>query len=141
MAFWWADLAAILPVGNDLLNTNGSLDSDGDRVLSSVPSGTDLLGKGFGKGGQVEVGLLVSSFVHEGDFSTVFNVDDFPVRTVDNGDSGTVGRGNHIFILLAGEDIGGDKVALGVTVLSSLGDGDGKDLAGLTLDHHETAAV
>jgi hypothetical protein len=47
-----------------------------------------------------------------------------------------VGGGREILKLLAGEDIGGDKVNLGVTVLSSLGSGHVNDLAGTALDQN-----
>ncbi len=51
------------------------------------------------------------------------------------GDVHVVGGGGEILKLLAGEDIGGDKVNLGVTVLSSLGGRHVNDLAGTVLDH------
>ena len=41
----------------------------------------------------------------------------------------SVGGGNDILVFLAGEDINSGKVALGVSVLSSLGDGDVTDLS------------
>lgn len=49
-----------------------------------------------------------------------------------------MGGGNHIFKLLSGEDIDGGEVTFGVAVLSSLGDGDVEDLAGLSLDHDKS---
>jgi len=49
-----------------------------------------------------------------------------------------MGGGNHIFQLLSSKDIGGGEIALGVTMLSGLGDRDGEYLAGLSLDHHVT---
>ena len=42
-----------------------------------------------------------------------------------------------LFKLLAGEDIQGDKMNLGMTVLSGFGSGHVNDLAGATLDHNE----
>ena len=78
---------------------------------------------------------MVTRLVHERKFIAI-NVDNFPLGTVDNGDSGTVGRRNHIFILFSSENVSGSKVTLGVTVLSSLGDGNVENLAGLSLDHH-----
>lgn len=42
-----------------------------------------------------------------------------------------------IFKLLAGEDVNGDKVDLGVTVLASLGGGHFDNLAGAVLDHNK----
>lgn len=56
--------------------------------------------------------------------------------TGDVGDIHVVGGGGEILKLLAGEDIGGDKVNLGVTVLSSLGGRHVNDLAGTVLDHN-----
>lgn len=47
-----------------------------------------------------------------------------------------MGGGGEILKLLSGEDIGGDKVNLGVTVLSGLGGGHVNDLAGTVLDHN-----
>jgi len=49
-----------------------------------------------------------------------------------------VGGGRQILELLAGEDIDGDQVDLGVTVLASLGGRHVDDLAGATLDHDVT---
>jgi hypothetical protein len=49
-----------------------------------------------------------------------------------------VGGGREILELLAGEDIDGDKVDLGVTVLASLGGGHVDDLAGTALDNDVT---
>ena len=48
-----------------------------------------------------------------------------------------MGRGDHIFKLFTGENVGGGEVAFGVAVLTGLGDGDVQDLAGLALDHDE----
>lgn len=53
------------------------------------------------------------------------------------GDVHVVGGGGEIFILLGGEDVGGDQMDLGVTVLASLGGGHVDDLAGAALDHDE----
>jgi len=129
----------LLLESNDLLNINSRLHSDHDRVFSSTPGFSDLSGKGLGVGRKVKVRLLVTSLVHESEFIAI-NVNNFPFGAVDNGDSGTVGGGDHIFVLLASENVGGSKVALGVTVLSSLGDGNVKDLAGLSLNHHVSAS-
>lgn len=45
--------------------------------------------------------------------------------------------GREIFVLLAGEDVKGDKVDLGVTVLAGLGGGHVDNLARAALDHDE----
>lgn len=49
-----------------------------------------------------------------------------------------MGGGRQILELLAGEDIDGDQVDLGVTVLASLGGRHVDDLAGAALDHDVT---
>lgn len=56
----------------------------------------------------------------------------------DVGDVHVVGGGAEFFELLAGEDVEGDQVDLGVTVLSSLGGRHVDDLAGTVLDDDET---
>lgn len=56
----------------------------------------------------------------------------------DNGDVHVVGGGGEIFELLASEDINGNDVNLGVTVLSGLGGGHLDDLAWATLDNDVT---
>lgn len=48
-----------------------------------------------------------------------------------------MGRWGEIFQLLAGEDVDGDDVDLGVTVLARLGGGHFNDLAGSVLDDDE----
>jgi len=52
-----------------------------------------------------------------------------------------VGGGDHILELLAGEDVNGQEIALGVAVLPRLGDRDVEHLAGLSLDHHVAALL
>lgn len=59
------------------------------------------------------------------------------LTTGDVGDIHVVSRGREIFVLLASEDVKGDKVDLGVTVLASLGGGHVDNLAGAALDHDE----
>lgn len=60
------------------------------------------------------------------------------LATRDVGDVHVVGGRREILVLLVGEDIDGDKVDLGVTVLASLGGRHVDDLAGAVLDHDET---
>ena len=132
------DLRGVLLLpGDDLLNTNSSLDSDNDTVLTAIPSLTDGICHIIRVGGKVKIGLLDTTFIHKSELITL-DINDLPVVTVDDRDSGTVRRGNHIFELLSSENINGKKVTLRVSVLSGLGDRDGEDLAGLSLDHHES---
>jgi len=58
--------------------------------------------------------------------------------TSDVGDVHVVGGGGEILHLLAGEDVNGDQVDLGVAVLSGLGGGHVDDLAGTALDDNVT---
>lgn len=60
------------------------------------------------------------------------------LSALDNGDVHVVGRRAEILELLAGEDIDGDKVNLGVTVLAGLGGRHVDDLARAALDHDVT---
>jgi len=52
-----------------------------------------------------------------------------------------VGGRNHIFELLSGENINGEEIAFGVAVLSGLRNGDRKNLAWLSLDHHVSSLL
>lgn len=56
----------------------------------------------------------------------------------DVGDVHVVGGGREILKLLAGEDVDGDQVNLGVTVLASLGGRHVDNLAGAALDDDVT---
>lgn len=60
------------------------------------------------------------------------------LATQDVGDVHVVGGGAKLLKLLAGEDVDGDQVDLGVTVLASLGGGHVDDLARAVLDDDET---
>ena len=59
------------------------------------------------------------------------------LATRDVGDVHVVGRRAEIFELLAGEDVEGNQMDLGVTVLAGLGGGHVDNLARAALDHDE----
>lgn len=59
------------------------------------------------------------------------------LATRDVGDVHVVGRRAEIFELLAGEDVEGNQMDLGVTVLAGLGGGHVDDLARAALDDDE----
>lgn len=120
---------------NNLLLSNSGLHSNIHLVLPISPGITDLLGHILRNRGKVNIGLLVSPLVHEGELAFLSDIDNFPLSTGDNGDGGSVGGGDHIFELLTSEDVDGGEIAFGVAVLSGLGDRDVKDLAGLSFDH------
>lgn len=87
--------------------------------------------------GHFDIILGVTVVVHEGEETVVGDVKELVLTTSDVGDVHVVGGGREIFVLLASEDIGGDKMDLGVTVLAGLGGGHVDDLAGAALDHDE----
>jgi hypothetical protein len=124
----------LLPCDN-LFNTNGGLDCDHYAVVTSVPGGADFLSHGIGVMGKVKVSLLGTGFVHKSEL-LIFDIDNFPIGTEHNRDSGSVTGRNHIFKLSSSEDISSKKITLGVTVLSGFGNRDGEDLTRLSLDHH-----
>lgn len=110
--------------------------------------------------GNLDIVLERTIFVHEGEETVVGDVElqmskselsllllrsicasatyklEFAARDV--GNIHVVGGGRKIFKLLAGEDVNGSQVNLGVTVLSSLGGGHVDNLAGTVLDDNET---
>jgi hypothetical protein len=135
------EVCLLLLVGNNLLNANSRLNSHSDGVVAISPGVSDFLSESLGELWKVEIGLFVTTFVHEGETAIFLNVGNGPLRTVDDWDGSSVGRGDHIFVLLSGENIGSREIALGVAVLSCLGDGDAQNLARLSLNHHETANI
>ena len=60
------------------------------------------------------------------------------LSAADVGDVHVVSRGREILVLLAGENVGSDKMDLGVTVLAGLGGGHVDNLARAVLDHDVT---
>lgn len=69
---------------------------------------------------------------------TIFNIDNIIFPSADIGDVHVVSGWGQIFVLLAGEDVKGDQMDLGVTVLASLGCGHVDNLAWSVLDDNET---
>jgi len=75
---------------------------------------------------------------HEGEETIVGDIEKLVFLAADVGDIHVVGGRAEIFKLLASEDVDGDEMDLGVTVLASLGGGHFDDLAGAVLDDNET---
>lgn len=69
---------------------------------------------------------------------TIVNVQQLVLGSLDKWNLHVVGGWGQILHLLLGEDIGGNQVDLGVTVLTSLGGGHVDDLTWTTLDDNET---
>lgn len=120
---------------DNLFHTDSRLDRDNDRILASIPGRTNVVSEAIRVRGKIEISLLVAAFIHESEFVS-FDINELPFGLLNKGNSGSVGRRNHVFVLLAGENVSGNKVTLGVTVLSGLGDRNGEDLARVALDHH-----
>lgn len=106
--------------------------------------------------GHLHIILGVTVVVHEGEKAVIRNVEltkalgykppcqgrivethQLVLTTGDIGDIHVVSGGREIFVLLAGEDVEGDQMDLGMTVLASLGSRHVDNLAGAVLDNNE----
>ena len=94
--------------------------------------------------GDVQLRKNRSQLVKLGSFSPLLPINNAGVTHKlvflpgDIGNVHVVGGRRHIFVLPVGEDVEGDNVGLGVTMLSSLGGGHFNDLAGTPLDDNVT---
>jgi len=88
--------------------------------------------------GNLDVVLGVTVIGHQGQEAIVGDVKELVLPAGNVGDVHVVGGGRQILVLLGGEDVDGDKVDLGVTVLASLGGRHVDNLAGTALDDDET---
>lgn len=90
--------------------------------------------------GDVELnGQIVRGLAHAPPQGPFWNLTyELVLATGDVGDVHVVGGGAQLLKLLAGEDVNGDQVDLGVTVLASLGGRHVDDLARTALDDNET---
>lgn len=121
-------------VRDGLLLVHGGNDGD-HEVLASLKVSSDLL-TNLGVG-DLDVVLGTTVRVHQVE-ETVLDVKELEFLPPNVGDVHVVGGGRNVFKLLAGEDVDGDKVDLGVTVLTSLGSGHVNDLARPALDNNVT---
>lgn len=109
-------LGSILERKTVLLTHSGN---NGDHeVLAVIESSLDLLTKITI--GNTDIVLGVTIVGHEVE-ETVVNVDELVLVTLDVGDVHVVGGRRNVFVLLRGEDVGSNKVHLGVTMLTGLG--------------------
>jgi len=88
--------------------------------------------------GDLDVVLGGAVVGHEGEETVVSNVEELVLATGDVRNVHVVGGRAEIFQLLLGEDVDGDQMDLGVTVLSGLGGGHLDNLARAVLDADET---
>jgi len=134
---WAVDLGSLgsfLGFNGSLL-THGSENDDVGVLLVDPEELVDLL-TNFTVG-HLDIVLGVTVIVHEGEEIVVGDIKKLVLTTSDVGNVHVVGRGGEIFVLLGREDVDGDQVDLGVTVLSSLGGGHVDNLARAPLDHDE----
>jgi len=116
--------------GDGLLFTHGRDDGD-KQVLALIKVGLDLLAQITLRDLDVVLGNTVLG--HEVE-ETIVDVDELVFVTADVGDIHVVGGRTDIFHFFAGEDVYGDEVDLGVSVLASLGGGHLDNLAGAALN-------
>jgi len=88
--------------------------------------------------GDLDIFLGGAIVGHEREETVVGNIKELVLATSDVGNVHVVGGGAEFFQLLGGEDVDGDQMDLGVTVLSGLGGGHLDDLARAVLDADET---
>jgi len=81
--------------------------------------------------------LSLTIISHQGEEAVIRDIEQLVLLAGDVGDIHVVGGGAKFFELLASEDINGNKMDLGVAVLSSLGGRHVDDLARTVLDHNE----
>jgi len=124
---------ALLSVNGRLL-THGSLDSDDGLLLLLLEELGDLVT-------DIAIGhadiVLLAIIVVQVKETIIRDIDEHVLSALDNGDVHVVGGRAEILELLASEDINGDEMDLGVTVLAGLGGRHVDDLAGAALDHDE----
>ena len=119
-----------LLVGDAGLLTHGG--DDGDEELLALIELVADLGADIALGDlDVILGVTISGQQVE---VVIIDVQQGVLNTGDVGDIHVVGGGRQILELLAGEDVNGDQVDLGVTVLAGLGGRHVNDLAGTALD-------
>lgn len=125
-----------------LLGLNGGLlthGSENDDVGVLLLVLEELLNLGANLAlGALDVVLHGAVLSHEGEETIVLDVEKLVLATGDVGDVHVVGGRGQLLKLLASEDVDGDQVDLGVTVLASLGGGHVDDLARAALDDDVT---
>lgn len=123
-----------LLVGNGSLLTHGRDDRD-NQVLALVEVGLDLVTNLALRHLDIVLGVTVSG--HQGQ-ETVVDVQQLVVLSGDVWHLHVVGRWRQILQLLAGENVNGNQVHLGVAVLTGLGGGHVDNLTRSALDDNVT---
>jgi hypothetical protein len=113
---------------HDLVVTHGVHDAHTVGLALGLEGSLDLSGEVIGVSRQGHVLAHATVLRHEGGEAILGDVDEGVLDTGHDGDVSSVGPGDDVLVLLAGEDINGSEVTLGVSVLSSLGGRHGRDL-------------
>jgi hypothetical protein len=122
---------------DDLIVTHGRQNNNHVRLVlsrTSLEGGGNFTSKAIGPLRELDVLTGGTFSVHEGDESIGGDVKQRVFLAGNERNISVVGGRDDIFVLLAVEDIDGGEVALGVTVLASLGGGDMGHLARVSLD-------
>jgi len=147
MAFSQASARAQFPTKIGLF-VDGSVDFGGDHALLSACAQNgahNILSVSMGCSDlradvtlwHLQVVPGVATVIHQCQIPVVSNINKLEITALDVGHVHVVSGWADIFVLPVGEDVEGDHVDLGVTVLAGLGGGHLHDLAGTTLDHDE----
>lgn len=123
-----------LLVGDSSLLTHSGDDRD-DQVLTVVKVVLDLVTNLTLRNLDVVLGVTVSGHQRQ---ETVVNVQQLVVLSRNVRNLHVVGRWGQVLQLLASEDVNGDQVDLGVTVLTGLGGGHVDNLTRSALDDNVT---
>lgn len=109
---------------HDLILAHGRHDDDRVGLFTGILEHvSDFTGKVIRKFGESDIFTGVTICIHEGDETIVRDIQQGELFAGDEWDISVVGGRDDIFVLLASENIDGGEVALGVTVLASLGGG------------------
>jgi len=87
--------------------------------------------------GDLDIILGLTIISHQGEETVIGDIEKLVFLAGNVGDVHVVGRWAKVFKLLAGEDVNGDKMNLGVTVLAGLRGGHVDNLARAVLDADE----
>jgi len=113
-----------------LLLVHGGDDSD-KEIFTVIESRSDLRAKIT----LWNLNVILRDAIHGHQVKeTVVDVDELVFRTPDIRDIHVVGRGTDIFQFFSSEDVDGDEMNLGMTMLSGLGGRHVHNLAGTALD-------
>lgn len=125
---------SLLGVNGSLL-THGGKDGDVGVLLLDLVELVDLVTNIAI--GDLDIILGVTVIAHQREVAIVRDVQKLVLAASNVGDVHVVGGRAQLLKLLGGEDVNGDQVDLGVTVLASLGGRHVDDLAGTALDDDE----